>query len=133
MSRLAAVLTAVALLALAACGGVARAAVAETTTQEPSSIVVLGDSIASGEGINYGYTYYTGFPNHWIGGTKNPTWAGKYPLCHQSLQAYGDLVATAFEPIWTPSPAPARPTTTASSSTAAPAASCIARPSSATG
>lgn len=63
----------------------------------PESIVVLGDSIASGEGINYGYTYYTGFPNHWTGGTTNPTWEGPNQLCHQSVQAYGDLVATALD------------------------------------
>jgi hypothetical protein len=98
MPRVTAVFAVAALLALGACGGSGtRSGGGETTTEEPSSIVVLGDSIASGEGINYGYTYYTGFPNHWIGGTDNPTWAGKYPLCHQSLQAYGDLVATAFD------------------------------------
>jgi GDSL-like Lipase/Acylhydrolase family len=60
----------------------------------PLSVVVLGDSIAAGEGINYGYTYYTGFPNRWTGGTDNPTWQGDYQLCHDSAQAYGDVLAT---------------------------------------
>lgn len=59
----------------------------------PLSIVVLGDSIASGEGLNYGYTYDTDFPNHWIGGVDNPTWQGDYPLCHDSALAYGDVLA----------------------------------------
>jgi hypothetical protein len=58
------------------------------------SIVVLGDSVAAGEGINYGYTYSTDFPNGWTGGTDNPTWEGPYSLCHDSVQAYGDLVAS---------------------------------------
>lgn len=94
MSRLAAV-PFVALLLLAACGGGGSGG-GRSVGATPQSIVVLGDSLASGEGINYGYTYSTGFPNHWTGGTKNPTWAGDYQLCHQSLQAYGNLVATAF-------------------------------------
>jgi len=97
MSRLPAVFAAVALLALAACGGSGSRSGGDTVSAAPSSIVVLGDSLASGEGINYGYTYYTGFPNHWTGGTENPTWAGDYQLCHQSVQAYGDLLATAFK------------------------------------
>jgi lysophospholipase L1-like esterase len=59
----------------------------------PLSIVVLGDSVAAGEGINYGYKYSTGFPNHWYNGTDNPTWEPPYPLCHDSKQAYGDVVA----------------------------------------
>jgi hypothetical protein len=63
----------------------------------PESIVVLGDSVAAGEGINYGYTYSTGTPNRWIGGVTNPIWEGQYQLCHQSVQAYGDLVAAAFD------------------------------------
>ncbi|MEO6565242.1 MAG: hypothetical protein ABIO63_04345, partial [Casimicrobiaceae bacterium] len=59
----------------------------------PLSLVVLGDSIASGEGINYGYQYYTGHPNEWYGGTDNPVWQGDYPLCHDSALAYGDVLA----------------------------------------
>lgn len=98
MSRAAVALALTVPLLLAACGGSGtRAGGGDTETAAPSSIIVLGDSIASGEGINYGYTYYTGFPNHWTGGTDNPTWAGQYQLCHQSVQAYGDLVATSFK------------------------------------
>lgn len=96
MSRLAAASLWFALLGLAACGDGGSDG-GTSVGAKPSSIVVLGDSLASGEGINYGYTYSTGFPNHWTGGTTNPTWAGEYQLCHQSLQAYGDLVATAFD------------------------------------
>lgn len=95
MSRLAAVAV-LAAFTLSACGD-GGSDDSTSVGAKPSSIVVLGDSLASGEGINYGYTYSTGFPNHWTGGTKNPTWAGEYQLCHQSLQAYGDLVATAFD------------------------------------
>src|SRR5574338_191709 len=98
MLRPIAVLLAAVSLALAACGGGGSQAGGGTSVgAAPKSIAVRGDSLASGEGINYGYTYYDGFPNHWTGGTKNPTWAGDYPLCHQSLQAYGDLLATAFK------------------------------------
>ncbi len=59
----------------------------------PLSLVVLGDSIASGEGINYGYEYYTGHPNEWYGGVVNPVWQGAYQLCHDSALAYGDVLA----------------------------------------
>src|SRR5439155_11060435 len=67
-----------------------------TEAASPLSVVVIGDSIAAGEGINYGYTYYTGFPNKWTGGTDNPTWQGNYQLCHDSAQAYGDVLAAAI-------------------------------------
>jgi lysophospholipase L1-like esterase len=98
MSRLAAGLILVALSMLMGCGDDGSdSGGEEAAPPPPKSIVVLGDSLASGEGINYGYTYSTGFPNHWTGGTKNPTWAGDYPLCHQSLQAHGNLVAAAFK------------------------------------
>src|SRR4051794_39137646 len=61
----------------------------------PLSVVVLGDSIASGEGINYGYTYYYSeiFPGHWEGGVVDPQWQGDYQLCHDSKYAYGDVLA----------------------------------------
>ena len=76
---------------LAACGG------GSDTPQElgtqPLSVVVIGDSIASGEGINYGYVYYTGHPNEWYGGVINPVWQGDHQLCHDSAQAYGDVLA----------------------------------------
>jgi hypothetical protein len=59
----------------------------------PLSVVVLGDSIAAGEGINYGYIYSTSTPNRWTGGTDNPAWQGSYQLCHDSAQAYSDVLA----------------------------------------
>jgi hypothetical protein len=58
------------------------------------SIVSIGDSIASGEGIAYGYTYDNAPPTpHWVGGVPNPTWAGPYQQCHQTTAAYGAVVA----------------------------------------
>ena len=53
----------------------------------------MGDSIASGEGIDYGYTYTGSGVPHWTGGTRSPTWLGLYPGCHVSAQAYGGTVA----------------------------------------
>ncbi len=82
----------VALLATA-CGGGGADSAPEVAAPAPLSVVVLGDSIAAGEGINYGYTYDTGFPNHWTGGTDDPVWQGEYQLCHDSAQAYGDVLA----------------------------------------
>lgn len=63
------------------------------SADEPLSIVVLGDSIASGEGINYGFTYdpQTGT---WDGPRRpDPTWEGRHQDCHRSRRAYGDVVA----------------------------------------
>ncbi len=37
--------------------------------------------------------YYTGFPDEWYGGVVNPEWQGDYQLCHDSAQAYGDVLA----------------------------------------
>ena len=84
----------VALLA-SACGGGGSDAPPELGARPPLSVVVLGDSIASGEGINYGYTYYYSdiFPGHWEGGVVNPEWQGDYQLCHDSTYAYGDVLA----------------------------------------
>ena len=67
----------VALLA-AACGGGSDAP-PELGAAPPLSVVVLGDSIASGEGINYGYNYYTGHPNDWYGGRRQSAMAGRLP------------------------------------------------------
>jgi GDSL-like lipase/acylhydrolase family protein len=75
------------------CGGGSGSS-SDDVASAPLSIVVLGDSIASGEGINYGYTYSTGFPNEWTGGTDTPVWQGNYQLCHDSAQAYGDVLAS---------------------------------------
>lgn len=71
-----------------------------TTVPERLSVVVIGDSVAAGEGIAYGYEYdyLSAEPDdsYWTGGTDDPTWAGDHPLCHQTDQAYGELVATAL-------------------------------------
>lgn len=84
-----------ALLAAACGGGGSDAPAPELGAPPPLSVVVLGDSIASGEGINYGYTYYYSsiFPGHWEGGIVDPQWQGDYQLCHDSAQAYGDVLA----------------------------------------
>ena len=82
----------VALIA-AACGGGSDSA-PEIAAPAPLRVVVLGDSIASGEGINYGYYYYTGFgDNRWMGGIKEPLWQDPYQRCHDSAYAYGDVLA----------------------------------------
>lgn len=57
------------LLVAAGCGGGSSSSQTEVGT--PQSIVVIGDSIATGERNNYGYTYSTGFLNEWTGGTEN--------------------------------------------------------------
>jgi alpha-tubulin suppressor-like RCC1 family protein len=57
-------------------------------------MVVLGDSVAAGEGVNYGF-YWNGAG--WVrSGSSNPTWSdttlalgGNYQQCHQSNSAYG--------------------------------------------
>ena len=78
---------------MTACGDGSNSTPDSSSTAAPLSIVVIGDSIASGEGINYGYTYSTGHPNEWVGGTDNPIWQGEYQLCHDSALAYGDVLA----------------------------------------
>lgn len=61
----------------------------------PTSIVQLGDSIASGEGTLYGYEYDP-HTRTWTGGNVNAVWPPPYPLCHNSPDAYGYLVADYF-------------------------------------
>ena len=61
----------------------------------PRSIVQLGDSIASGEGTLYGYTYDS-TKKEWTGGDVNAPWPPPYPDCHVSDDAYGKVVARAF-------------------------------------
>ncbi|MGH9090434.1 MAG: hypothetical protein ACRDZR_03485 [Acidimicrobiales bacterium] len=61
----------------------------------PASIVQLGDSVASGEGTLYGYTYNS-TTQTWTGGTVTATWPGPYPLCHDSPYAYGQVLATHY-------------------------------------
>ena len=92
MKTLGAVLVA---LLMSACGGGGGSEPSKElgSAAPPLSIVVIGDSIASGEGINYGYQYDTSFPNHWYGGITNPQWQGDYQLCHDSDKAYGDVLA----------------------------------------
>lgn len=78
---------------VAACGGGGSNS-NEDDAAAPLSIVVLGDSIASGEGINYGYTYSLGeIYDAWTGGTTNPTWQDPYQLCHDSALAYGNVLS----------------------------------------
>lgn len=63
----------------------------------PSSIVSIGDSIASGEGINYGWTF-DAKTGKWTGpSNSNPKWEGDYQPCHQSKDAYGFQVAKAYK------------------------------------
>ena len=76
-----------------ACGGGGGAPDASSGAPAPLSLVVIGDSIASGEGIAYGYTYVPA-GLYWTGGVENPVWQGEYQLCHATPQAYGDVVAT---------------------------------------
>jgi lysophospholipase L1-like esterase len=61
----------------------------------PHRIVQLGDSIASGEGTLYGYTYDQS-SQEWTGGDLNAKWPPPYPECHDSPDAYGYKVAKAF-------------------------------------
>jgi len=74
--------------------GSAHLQAAELPVSKPS-LVVLGDSVAAGEGINYGYSYDQNsiFGARWVGGTDHPKWEGDYPKCHQSKQAYGEIIA----------------------------------------
>ncbi len=69
---------------------------ASAQTAGPTSIVQLGDSIASGEGTLYGFTFDTA-TGKWVGpANANPTWAGPYQDCHQSADAYGQVVAATY-------------------------------------
>jgi hypothetical protein len=69
---------------------------ATTAPAGPRAIVQLGDSIASGEGTLYGFTFNP-TTGKWVGpANANPTWAGPYPDCHQSADAYGHVVASTY-------------------------------------
>lgn len=59
----------------------------------PTSVAQLGDSIASGEGTLYDFTYNAKDERWSDPGTPDPTWLGSYPLCHDSKYAYGAIVA----------------------------------------
>jgi hypothetical protein len=91
-------------LVAAACssGGADRAAPEVVTPHQPAtasgppkSILQLGDSIASGEGTLYGYTYDAD-TQEWDGGNLNVAWLPPYDECHDSPYAYGQVVATYF-------------------------------------
>ncbi|HSO95106.1 MAG TPA: hypothetical protein VLV81_03605 [Acidimicrobiia bacterium] len=79
------------LLAFTALGG----STAAPATPRPLSVVQLGDSIASGEGTLYGYTYDAA-TRRWVGGNLDAAWQGPYPACHVSPDAYGTIVARAL-------------------------------------
>ncbi|SRR5579884_591301 len=92
MRRIAAIAAVVGVVA-AACGG-SGGGTHRSSPAKRTSIVVLGDSVAAGEGIAYGYTYASGDrPPRWTGGVVDPSWLPPYPLCHQTAQAYGEVVA----------------------------------------
>ncbi|MBV8161695.1 MAG: SGNH/GDSL hydrolase family protein [Acidimicrobiia bacterium] len=86
--------------ALAGCAQGARdvgagAAQSAGSGPAPKSIVQLGDSVAAGEGTLYGYAYDP-VTREWTGGNLNAPWPPPYPGCHDSPDAYGNLVAEAF-------------------------------------
>jgi lysophospholipase L1-like esterase len=71
-------------------------------TPEPLHIVALGDSVAAGEGLNYGWHYVLdkgGRDGRWVETFANPLWTpvtnpGQISeACHQSPGAYPVLVA----------------------------------------
>jgi hypothetical protein len=65
----------------------------------PISVAQLGDSIASGEGTLYDFTY-DAQNGVWSGpGTPEPSWLGNYQDCHDSPDAYGANVAKALNPM----------------------------------
>jgi hypothetical protein len=92
------VLAAVCVFLVAACssaGTHVHSAVPPNPQAVPKSIVQLGDSVASGEGTLYGYTYDPA-AREWTGGNLNATWPPPYPKCHDSPDAYGQLLAAGF-------------------------------------
>lgn len=78
-----------------AAGGWASPASPATRAGPVRSVVVLGDSVASGEGTLYGYRYDDA-SRRWVGGDLDVSWPGPYPLCHDSPYAYGQAVAGHF-------------------------------------
>jgi hypothetical protein len=59
----------------------------------PLTIVQLGDSISSGEGTLYGYSYDPNVGTWYGGDISHAPWEGPYPGCHDSHFSYGNLVA----------------------------------------
>lgn len=111
-TRVLALLVVLGLVASVACGseGGDAASSATASTSPPStttggdgdelSIVVIGDSVAAGEGIAYGYRYDvdSSDPDRsgWTGGSTDPTWQGNHQDCHQDAHAYGEVVAASL-------------------------------------
>jgi Tol biopolymer transport system component len=69
------------------------------TTQPTKTIVALGDSVAAGEGIDYGFVWDNKH-HKWVQGSDNPVWRNttaslgeNYQGCHQSGESYADLLA----------------------------------------
>lgn len=66
-------------------------------TSDAKTVVALGDSVASGEGINYGYMWNG---SSWVQtGSSTPTWSdttnamgANYQACHQSDDAFDRLL-----------------------------------------
>jgi hypothetical protein len=77
-------------------GPVARAGAASSPA-EIRSVVVLGDSVAAGEGTLDGYRYQDRLllPSWSATGTRR-AYDGARPACHQSPRAYGPIVAHAL-------------------------------------
>ena len=67
----------------------------DAALEQLSSVVQLGDSVASGEGTLYGYEWDSSGQD-WVGGNINARWPEPYPDCHTSQYAYGNVVATYF-------------------------------------
>jgi Tol biopolymer transport system component len=59
-----------------------------------TNYVALGDSVAAGEGINYGWEWQAGGPGsgHWYLSGNTEPWNAPYPDCHQSDRSYPWLV-----------------------------------------
>lgn len=97
-ARLWIVSVAAGMLALIGCNDVNPTAQApeQNASLEPlTSIVQLGDSVASGEGTLYGYQWDSA-SQEWIDGNIDATWPPPYPDCHDSPDAYGNRVAVYF-------------------------------------
>jgi lysophospholipase L1-like esterase len=83
--------------ALSPLGAGPSGAASSTRANTPTSIVQLGDSIGSGEGTLYDFTFNAKTGSWSKPGTPDPTWLGPYPACHQSPDAYGHVLATQFK------------------------------------
>jgi PKD repeat protein len=83
-------------------GGIAPGATAyfsleaplSATSIIPSHYVALGDSVAAGEGIGYGWTWNS-TTSRWEGGSSTGTWDNRFEQeeCHQTTEGYPHVVA----------------------------------------